>query len=187
MNISFYSNSELENLGFKSLGNNVLISRFARFYSIENIEIGSNVRIDDFCILSGHIKLGSYIHISPYSVLYGRFGIQMEDCSGLSPRCTILSASDDFGGDFLMSPMSHEEFVRVSGGKVILRRFVQVGAGSIIMPNVTINEGVAIGALSFVKHELEPWKIYGGNPIRFIKERNRGLVEKYNKMLSDFK
>ena len=98
MQNSFYSTQELFTLGFKAIGQNVLISRFARFYGIGNIEIGNNVRIDDFCILSGNIKLGSNIHISAYTALYGRFGIEMEDYSGLSPRCTVFSATDDFSG-----------------------------------------------------------------------------------------
>lgn len=33
--------------------------------------IGSNVRIDDFCILSGRLEFGSYVHIAAYSALYG--------------------------------------------------------------------------------------------------------------------
>ena len=53
---SFYNPEEVLQLGFKSVGENVLISRFARFYGIGNMEIGNNVRIDDFSILSGKIK-----------------------------------------------------------------------------------------------------------------------------------
>ncbi|MDR2409353.1 MAG: acyltransferase, partial [Bacteroidales bacterium] len=52
---SFFSKEELKDIGFKSVGDNVLISRKASFYSVSNISIGSNVRIDDFCILSGNI------------------------------------------------------------------------------------------------------------------------------------
>ena len=90
---SFYNNDELNNIGFKSIGKNVLISKFARFYFPDKITIANNVRIDDFCILSGEIKLGNYIHISAYSALYGSLGIEMESFTGLSPRCTIFSAS----------------------------------------------------------------------------------------------
>ncbi len=35
------------------------------------ISIGDNVRIDDFCILSGKIELGSNIHISAYCLYNG--------------------------------------------------------------------------------------------------------------------
>lgn len=50
--MGFYSREQLEKIGFKSLGKNVLISDKSSIYSPENISIGNNVRIDDFCILS---------------------------------------------------------------------------------------------------------------------------------------
>lgn len=71
MGNSFYSISELKLLGLKRLGQNVYISRKSSIYSPENISIGDNVRIDDFCILSGNITLGNYIHIAAYTALYG--------------------------------------------------------------------------------------------------------------------
>ena len=157
-----------------------MISRKASIYSPQKIKIGSHVRIDDFCVLSGDIVLGNYIHISPYTALYGHKGIEMEDFTGLSPRCTVLSASDDFGGNYLISPMVPEKCTNVTGGKVTLKRFVQVGAGSIIMPGITLNEGVAIGAMSLVKMDVAAWGIYAGNPLRFIREREKGLLNLYN-------
>ena len=71
MSNSFYEKNELERLGIKKIGKNVLISRKASIYNPEEILIGNNVRIDDFCILSGKIKLGSNIHISSFCALYG--------------------------------------------------------------------------------------------------------------------
>ncbi len=44
---SFYTLEEIQEIKFKSVGTNVLISRFARFYGAENMEIGNNVRIED--------------------------------------------------------------------------------------------------------------------------------------------
>mgnify|MGYP004422306013 CR=1 FL=1 len=94
---SFYTESELATLGLHSYGKNVLISRFARLYAPETISIGDNVRIDDFCILSGNITLGSHIHIAAYCALYGAKGIVMEDYTGLSARATLYSAIDVSG------------------------------------------------------------------------------------------
>ena len=50
--MGFYSREQLEKIGFKSLGENVLISDKTSIYSPENISIGNNVRIDDFSVLS---------------------------------------------------------------------------------------------------------------------------------------
>ena len=60
----FYTKEELNEMGFKSIGENVLISDKASIYGVKNIEVGSNVRIDDFCIISageGGIKIGNYV------------------------------------------------------------------------------------------------------------------------------
>jgi galactoside O-acetyltransferase len=182
---SFYSNAELSKIGFRKFGVNVLISRKVSLYSPEKISIGNNVRIDDFCILSGEIILNNNVHISAYSALYGKHGIIMEDYTGLSPRCTIFSASDDFGGDFLISPMNPDKYTNLIGGQVLIKKFAQVGAGSIIMPNLIISQGVAIGAMSFVKKSLDEWAIYAGNPIKFIKHRKKGLLKYYDELTSE--
>lgn len=173
----FLDKFHLHALGLKSYGTNVLISDKASFYGNSEISIGNNVRIDDFCILSGNITLGNNIHIGAYSALYGKFGIVMEDYTGLSPRCTIFSATDDFSGDYLISPMNPPETTNVTGGLVILKRFVQIGSGTVIMPDLCLGEGVAIGAMSFVKESVYDWGVYAGVPIRFIRMRNNGLLD----------
>lgn len=176
MDNSFYSREELISIGFRKIGENVLVSRLARFYGIEDIEIGHNVRIDDFCILSGQITLGNYIHISAYSALYGKFGIEMEDYTGLSPRCTLFSASDDFSGNYLIGPMSDKKFTNVTGGKIMIKKYCQLGCSTVVLPSVTINEGVAVGAVSLVINDLEPWKIYAGIPAKYLKNRSKNLL-----------
>lgn len=176
---SFLTPVELAGIGLKSYGKNVLISRFARFYSPETISVGDHVRIDDFCIISGNVTIGSYIHISAYCAMYGRYGIEINSYSGISPRCTIFSASDDFSGDFLIGPVFPEEYTNLRGGKVTIKQFVQIGAGSVIMPDLVIEEGVALGVMSFVKESLQAWHIYAGNPLRMIKKRNQDLLTKF--------
>lgn len=174
---SFYSEKEIAQLGLKKYGHHVLISRKASIYSPEKISLGNYVRVDDFCILTGEIELGNFIHISAYTAMYGKYGIEMEDYTGLSPHCLVFSASDDFSGNYLISPMPPEQYTNVTGGKVTIKRFVQVGAGSIILPCVTLHEGVAVGALSLVKKDLDAWSIFAGNPLRFIKQREKGLLK----------
>ena len=48
----YFSEIDLKDFGFKSIGKNVKISSDARIYGPENISIGNNVRIDDFAIIS---------------------------------------------------------------------------------------------------------------------------------------
>lgn len=177
---SFYSQEELSTLGLKSYGTNVKISRFARFYSPEKISIGDNVRIDDFCILSGNVTIGSHIHISAYVALYGSMGIELEDYTGISPMTAVYSAMDDFGGDYLIGPIHPEEKTHVTGGKVTIKRYSQIGTHCVIFPNLTIDEGVVIGACSMVRHSLESWGIYYGTPVTRNGNREKGIVELVN-------
>jgi len=95
MTTSFYQQQELAELGLKSYGKNVIISRKCSIYGASNISIGNNVRIDDFCVLSGKIEIGNFVHIAAASLLFGgEHGIIMEDFSGLSSRCVIYAESD---------------------------------------------------------------------------------------------
>ena len=174
---SFYTETELSQLGFKKVGHNVLLSRKASVYSPHLISIGDNVRIDDFCILSGDIKIGSNIHISAYVALYGAKGIEMEDYTGISPKSVIYSAMDDFSGDFLIGPIHPGAKTHVTGGAVRIRQFAQVGTNSIVFPNLEIGEGAVIGACSLVKHDIEPWSICYGVPAIKQKERRRNLLK----------
>lgn len=174
---SFYTEEELKDLGLKSFGSNVKISRFARFYGSEHISIGDNVRIDDFCVLSGHIAIGSHIHISAYCALYGSKGIVLEDYTGISPRSTLFSAMDDFSGDYLIGPIHPKSMLNVKGGPIIMRKYSQIGANCVVFPGLEIAEGAVVGAMSLVKETLQPWTINVGIPTRLIKERNRGLVD----------
>lgn len=176
MQTSFYTEQELSQLGLKSYGKDVLISRYARLYSPETISVGNHVRIDDFCILSGEITIGSHVHISAYCALYGAMGITMHDYTGISAHSIIYSAMDDFSGEYLIGPMSPKGTTNVQGGRVILERFVQIGAQCTIFPNVIIAEGCIIGAMSLCKDNTLPWIIYGGVPVQPLKERKRGLL-----------
>jgi len=152
---SFLNNEELLEVGFASFGDNVLISRNANFYGASKMHIGNNVRIDDFCILSGSITLGSNIHISAYSALYGAYGIELKDYAGISPRCTLFSASDDFTGDSLIGPLVPEEFQKIIGGKIILEKYTQLGANTIVLPNCTIKEGSVTSSITLVTRTLD--------------------------------
>jgi galactoside O-acetyltransferase len=177
---SFYSAEELSNIGFASFGKNVLLSRKASIYKPEAINLGNNVRIDDFCILSGGagLHIGNYIHISAYSALYAGSGITIDNFSGLSPRCTLFSESDDFSGKSLVGPFftAKEHKPHYISGAITLNKYVQIGCNSTIMPGTTLHEGVAIGAHSLVTKSCSDWGIYTGTPARYIKKRNKDLI-----------
>jgi acetyltransferase-like isoleucine patch superfamily enzyme len=187
--MGFLSHKEAENLGFKSIGKNVLISDKASIYGAQFISIDDNSRIDDFCFLSasaeGGIEIGKYVHISAYSSLVGKAKITMQDFSGVSSRVAIYSSSDDYSGAYLTNPTVPEEYKKIDSRPVTLEKHVIVGAGSIILPGVTIQYGTAIGALSLVTRICKPLSIYTGNPIRIISSRKSDFIEFEKALISN--
>lgn len=171
----FLTEKEIEKLGFKKVGKNVLISDKCSIYNAKNIEIGSNVRIDDFVILSageGGIKIGDHIHIACYASLIGKGEIIVEDFSGISSRVTILSSSDDFSGNFLIGPCISSDFTNVKSEKVHLMKNSVIGTGSTVLPGVTLFEGAAVGAMSLIKKDVEAFSIVFGVPAKKVKNRS---------------
>lgn len=182
---SFYSEEELLKIGFKSLGKNVKISRKSSIYGASNIEIGNNVRIDDFTILSGNIKLDNFIHIAALSALFaGDEGIRMKNFSTISSKVTIYAISDDYTGNFMTNPTISERFTNVISEKVIIEKHVIIGSGSTILPGVIINEGVAVGAMSLVNRSLKEWGVYAGVPAIFLKNRKKNLLDLEKKFIT---
>jgi galactoside O-acetyltransferase len=175
---SFLSPEELSSIGFKFFGENVLISRFASIYGADKIIIGNNVRIDDFCILSGKISLGNHIHISAYTVLYGgEDGIVMEDYSSISARGTVYALTDDYSGKYMTNAMVDESVRCVKSGRVLIKKYSVIGASVVILPHVTLEEGVAVGACSLINKSCSEWSIYFGIPARKVKDRKKELLD----------
>ncbi|MCL2247772.1 MAG: acyltransferase [Oscillospiraceae bacterium] len=175
---SFYTSDELSALGLKTFGENVLISRKCSIYAAGKVSVGSHVRIDDFCILSGNIEIGSYIHISAYTSLYaGSYKIQLGDFCTVSSRCAIYAESDDYSGECMTNPMVPEECRTTYGGDVILKQHAIIGSASTVLPDITIGEGASIGTMSLVNKDVPAWSVCVGIPCKKIKERSKNLLK----------
>lgn len=174
MKSSFYSEAELKKLGLKAFGKNVLISRKCSLYGADKMTLGHDVRIDDFCILSGHITIGNYVHIAAYSALYaGHAGIEIQDFCGVSSRCVLYAITDDYSGNSMTNPMVPDRYRKIQAGKIIFKRHALVGTGSTILPGVVLEEGTAVGAMSLILKSTLPWKMYFGIPARVLMERDK--------------
>jgi len=175
---SYYTIKELSQLGLARFGNNVLISRKASIYSPSSISIGNNVRVDDFCILSGKISIGNYIHIAAYSALYGgNYGIEIHDFSNISSKNSIYALSDDYSGASMTNPMIPEKHKKIYGEKVVIKKHVIVGSGCVILPGVILGEGSSFGAMTLINKSSEPWTINAGIPFKKIKDRSKEILK----------
>ena len=175
---SFYTRYDLNQLGLASFGENVLISRKASIYGAEKINIGDNVRIDDFCILSGKITIGNFIHIAAYTALYGgNKGIVIQDFANISSKISIYSISDDYSGETMTNPMIPDKFKNVQSKEVVIQRHVIIGSGCVVLPGVVLKEGSSFGAMTLINRSSEPWSINVGIPFKKIRDRSKKLLE----------
>lgn len=182
--MAFLTQQQLNAMGFKHTGKNVRISDKASIYNPELIEIGDNSRIDDFCVVSGRVVIGRNVHIAVFNnVAGGELGVHLDDFTGLAYACHVFSQSDDYSGRSLTNPTVPDEYKSEIKAAVYLRRHVIIGAGTIVLPGVTIEEGSSVGAMSMVTKSTEPWSIYFGVPAKRIKSRDKKLMELEKKYL----
>lgn len=185
---NFYTEEELRasKLNFSGGGKNVRISRLAQIYRPEQMKIGNNVRIEDYCVLNGNIEIGDNVTICSFCLLDGYAGISIRDNVTLAARVSIHSGSDDYSGRSLFGTYVPSKYRRYHiKGAVEIQSHTLIGDSAIIMPCLTLGEGTAIGANSFVKNSTEPWGIYCGIPAKRIKERSKDLLPQWDLLKND--
>lgn len=172
--IQNYSQEELEQL-LGAVGQNVAIHRSVAFFNPQQIFLGSNIRIDCFCLLSagvGGIYIEDYSHLGAATHLFGIGGrILIQSCVGISSRVSIFTSSDDYTEGYLSTPMVPQELRKVENAPVTISKGAVIGCGSVLMPGITLHEAAAVGAMSFVKKDVEASTLVAGIPAKKVKLR----------------
>lgn len=176
--MAYLTEKQLSDMGFKSLGKDVKISDRASIYNADQIEIGDYSRIDDFCVISGKVKIGRNVHITPQCLIAGgELGLVIEDFVALAYGVKVFTQSDDYSGLTMTNSTVPKKFKNEIMLPVKVGRHSIIGAGSIILPGVEIGDGNSIGANSLVLKSTEAWSIYVGSPAKKIKDRKNDLLE----------
>lgn len=158
-----------------SCGKRVVIDRGATILRPELVHIGNDVRIDAGVVLSAGfpIRIGDHVHLAAGVKLFASGSeIVLDDFSSVSADVKIFTASDDFTGGSLTGPTVPREFKNVTVGPVHLGKHVIVGAGSILLPGVSIGFGAAVGALSLVNRDVPDGAVVAGSPARQRSQRD---------------
>ena len=147
-------------------------------YEAETLSIGEYSQVDDFVFLNAgrRCAIGRFVHIASFVSIIGGGEFTIEDFSGLSAGCRVITGSDDYTGPFLTNPTVPREFSNYSISHVHIAKHVIVGTNTVIYPGVTIPEGVAIGAGCHVRMTVKPWGVYAGNPLRKMGERDGDAI-----------
>ena len=170
----YYGSEELRRFGFASVGENVRVAKNCVIIGLGNIELGDNCRIDSgtrIITSNGFIRLGRYVHIHTNCLLGGRGGITIDDYSGLSHDVAVITATDDFSGQWMFGGTVPSFCTSPKIAPVTIGRHVPIGMKSCILPGVTVGEGAGICVMTMVRNDLEPWTLYQGNPARRIARR----------------
>ena len=168
----WYSEEELESLGLRKFGKNVLISKDARIFNPTQLSVDDNVRIDALTLLTGDIKIGKYCHIPPFCSLGGGSKITLGNFVTFSTHISVFTANADYvTGSSLTNPTIPKELRNRETGPVEIHDHVLLGSHSVILPNSVLKEGATFGSFSLIKGTYEEWGLYTGVPAKFVRKR----------------
>lgn len=178
MATGYYTIEELKEKGVTVHGANVFVSRYANIYNPRNLILHDNIRIDDFTVISckGTVEIFNHVHIGPQCMISSSTRIVFGNYSGISSGVKLFGGCDDFSGDFLTNPTVPAEYTNVRCADIIFEDHSLVGASSVVLPGVVLKQGTAVGAMSLVKCDTEPWTVCAGIPAKKIKDRNRDCL-----------
>jgi acetyltransferase-like isoleucine patch superfamily enzyme len=118
---------------------------FFRIVNPRNVKIGKRCRLNRGVLISGHNK------------------VVIEDDVVISARSMLLDSGLD------VTRIATDDRCKHIDSFIVIKKCAWIGAGSIILPGVTIGEYSVVGAGSVVTKDVEPYTLVAGNPAHFIK------------------
>ena len=166
-----------------SLGARVKIPRFLR--------LGKQCRIQSGCLIDvpgpHKVVLGDRVHFNRGAYLGAFAPVRIGDRTNIN-RCASIDARGavTIGCDVLVGPYAQliayqhafsslERPINIQGlvaGPITIEDDVWIGAGAIILANVTIGSGSIVGAGAVVTRSCPPYSILAGVPARVIGRRD---------------
>lgn len=144
--------------------------RFIRFsFFVQRskyLSVGREIEIygNFVCHAPQNVEIGNKVSINDYVYINGAGGVRIGDNVALSTGCKLISTqlnSEVFA--------SKREYI---SAMIYVGSNVQVGAGAIILPGVSVCDDVIIGAGSIVSKSIKLPGIYVGIPASCIKGFN---------------
>ena len=161
------------------IGDDVIIDPDTVFKRKESIKIGNRVAIDKGFYCTTKLKIGNYVHISPYvTCIGGKDGeFVIKGFNNIMAGARIICGSDRFDGSGLFGAMIPKEFK----GKqiiepIIMEEFSNIATNSIVLPGSVLRRGVLLTAGSLLLGDTEEWGVYKGNPAVLVKKINGNKI-----------
>lgn len=117
----------------------------------------------------GHMAFGEHTWVGPYNNFRtaGAGHIVIGKRCYISQFCSFVANNHGMRRDQLIHLQPHDQ----QRANIMVGDDVWFGAGSAVMPGVTIGTGAVIGAGAVVTKSVPPYEIWGGVPARKIGER----------------
>ncbi len=121
----------------------IKLYRTASYIIGDDVYIGEKLVIVDKLSDQRNITIGSRVAISPGVIL-------------------VASSGPNFS--------KIKQYVKTVHGTISIEDDAWIGAGAIILPNVTVGEGAVVGAGAVVTKDVDPYTIVAGVPAKKINE-----------------
>ena len=123
---------------------------------------GSRVNTPLTVVRAHNVKIGRNVVVMNGCLMMSAGGITIEDEALIAANVQLISNNHDLDNRAI-----------ITCKPVHIGRKAWIGAGSTILPGVTVGENSVVGAGSVVTHDVEPNTIVAGNPARLIKRINK--------------
>lgn len=121
--------------------------------------VGSVINSPLTVIRAYEVKIGNRVVVMPGCLMMGAGGITIEDDVLIAANVQLISNNHDLDNRNI-----------ITCKPVHIGRRAWIGAGSTILPGVTIGENSVVGAGSVVTKDVPPDTIVAGNPAKIIRK-----------------
>jgi acetyltransferase-like isoleucine patch superfamily enzyme len=154
-------------------------ARISELADIEDSVRGSRIVIGERCMIdsfvkikpaggSGDVILKDDVYVNSGSVIYTGNGVRIGKKVLIGANCVLAPVNHAYRQrDVTILEQGHGP----SKGGIVIGDDVWLGAGVMVLDGAVIGKGCVVAAGSVVRGELEPYGIYGGNPIAKLGQR----------------
>ena len=133
-------------------------------------EIGENCIICSHCLIKDDVKIGDNVTI--------KCGVQIWDGIDIEDN-VFIGANVSFTND--LYPRAKNKDWKLLRTKIC--KGASIGAGSTILPGITVGEYAMIGAGSVVTKDVPAGEVWVGNPAKYLKTINEFNNMKINELI----
>ena len=137
------------------------------------IIINDRVMIDSFVKIkpvggTGDVIIGENSYINSGVVIYSGNGVDIGKNVMIAANCTLAPVNHEYHDK--KRKIIDQKFAPSRGG-IVIKDDVWIGANTVLLDGVVIEEGAVVGAHSLVKGTLQSYTVYAGNPLKIIGHR----------------